>query len=285
MIFAVPVVIVFLPLVWLYLCKFVCQVPLNKLELGEGAGQVIAGELAALGKMSRAERFVAGVFLTTALLWIFRQPISLGSVTIPGWSSLFPWPQHLHDSTVAMAMGLLLMIFPLGFPNGMERDGKKEYFALDWKTVNDRVPWGILLLFGGGFALAAGFKQTGLDLWIGQQLSALGEYPLWLVILGVCLGLTFLTEFTSNTATATMILPIIAGAAIAAEVHPLLLMVPATISASFAFMMPVATPPNAIVFGSGWVTIPQMSKAGLALNFLGAILVTALTLLIVQSFV
>ena len=285
MIFAVPVVLVFLPLVWLYLCRFVCQVPLNKLKLGEGAGQVIAKELEALGKMSRAERFVAGVFLTTALLWIFRQPISLGSVTVPGWSSLFPWSGHLHDSTVAMAMGLLLMIFPLGFPNGMERDGKKEYFALDWKTVNDGVPWGILLLFGGGFALAAGFKQTGLDLWIGQQLSALGEYPLWMVVLGVCLGLTFLTELTSNTATATMILPIIAGAAIAAEVHPLLLMVPATISASFAFMMPVATPPNAIVFGSGWVTIPQMSKAGLALNFLGAILVTALTLFIVQSFI
>ncbi len=182
-------------------------------------------------------------------------------------------------------MGLLLMIFPLGFPNGMERDGKKEYFALDWKTVNDGVPWGILLLFGGGFALAAGFKQTGLDLWIGQQLSALGEFPLWMVVLGVCLGLTFLTEFTSNTATATMILPIIAGAALAADFHPLLLMVPATISASFAFMMPVATPPNAIVFGSGWVTIPQMARAGLALNFLGAILVTALTLFIVQSLI
>ena len=118
MIFAVPVVLIFLPLVWLYLCRFVCQVPLDKLELGEGASRVIEGELEALGKMSRAERFVAGVFLTTALLWIFRQPISLGSFTIPGWSSLFPWPQYLHDSTVAMAMGLLLMIFPLGFPNG-----------------------------------------------------------------------------------------------------------------------------------------------------------------------
>lgn len=285
MVFAVPVVIIFLPLVWLYLCRFVCQVPLDKLELGEGARQVIAKEYQALGKMSRAERFVAGVFLTTAMLWIFRQPIALGSFTIPGWSALFPWPEYLHDSTVAMAMGLLLMIFPLGFPNGMERDGKKEFFALDWQTVNDRVPWGILLLFGGGFALAAGFKQTGLDLWIGQQLSALGEYPLWLVVLGVCLGLTFLTEFTSNTATATMILPIIGGAALAAEVHPLLLMVPATISASFAFMMPVATPPNAIVFGSGWVTIPQMARAGLALNFIGAMLVTALTLFIVQSFI
>ncbi|MCZ6904403.1 MAG: anion permease, partial [Acidobacteria bacterium] len=117
--------------------------------------------------------------------------------------------------------------------------------------------------------------------WIGQQLSGIQALPLWMIILTLCLGITFLTEFTSNTATATMILPVIAGAALMMDTHPLLLMVPVTISASFAFMMPVATPPNAIVFGSGWVTVPQMSRAGFFLNFIGAALVTAAILLLV----
>ena len=119
--------------------------------------------------------------------------------------------------------------------------------------------------------------------WIGNQLAGLASFPLWMVVLLVCLGITFLTELTSNTATATMILPVIGAAAVAAEFHPLMLMLPATLSASFAFMLPVATPPNAIVFGSGWVTIPAMTRAGLALNFLGAVLVTTLALFLVQT--
>ena len=168
---------------------------------------------------------------------------------------------------------------------GVELNGKTEHFVLDWRTVENRVPWGILLLFGGGFALAAGFAKTGLDQWIGAQLAGLAAFPLWLVILGVCLGVTFMTELTSNTATTTMILPVIGAAAVAAHYHPLLLMVPATLSASFAFMLPVATPPNAVVFSSGWVTIPKMSKAGLALNFIGAVLVTTLVLLIVRHLI
>ena len=180
-----------------------------------------------------------------------------------------------------MFMGMVLMLVPLGYPRGMERDGKMEYFALDWKTVQEKLPWGILLLFGGGFALAAGFRSTGLDVWIGQQLTGIQALPIWMIILTLCLGITFLTEFTSNTATATMILPVIAGAAVMMDTHPLLLMVPVTISASFAFMMPVATPPNAIVFGSGWVTVPQMSRAGFILNFLGAALITGAILLLV----
>ncbi len=281
MVVALPIVIIFLPLVWLYLCRWVTRVPIRDIEVGAGAEGLIDDQLKALGPMQRAEKFVALVFLTTALLWIFRKPIDLGSVIIPGWSSLFPWGGHIHDATVAMFMGLLLMLVPLGLPRGMERDGTLEYFALDWKTVVDKLPWGILLLFGGGFALAAGFKSTGLDIWIGQQLSGIQALPLWMIILTLCLGITFLTEFTSNTATATMILPVIAGAALMMDTHPLLLMVPVTISASFAFMMPVATPPNAIVFGSGWVTVPQMSRAGFFLNFLGAALVTGAILLLV----
>ena len=164
----------------------------------------------------------------------------------------------------------------------MKLDGKREFFILGWKTVQEKVPWGILLLFGGGFALAAGFGKTGLDRWVGHQLAGVQELPLVWVVLLLCLGMTFLTELTSNTATTTMILPIIAATAVAAELHPLLLMVPVTLSASFAFMLPIATPPNAIVYSSGWITIREMSRAGLVLNFIGAFFITALVFLIVQ---
>ena len=285
MMIGLPMVILFLPLVWIYLCRWVSRVPISDIEVHNGTGELIKEELKALGPMQRAEIFVAVIFMLTALLWIFRQPINLGSIVIPGWSLLFSWGNYIHDSTIAMFMGLMLMLVPLGYPEGMEREGKREYFTLDWQTVVEKMPWGLLLLFGGGFALAAGFKNTGLDVWIGQQLTGIQALPLWIVILTLCLGITFLTELTSNTATATMILPIIAGASVMTEFHPLMLMVPVTVSASFAFMMPVATPPNAIVFGSGWVTVPQMSRAGFILNFLGAAIVTAMTLFIVQSFI
>lgn len=282
MVLAVPVVLIFLPIVWGFLCRFITSFPLSKIQFASGGEAVIRKELDSLGLMNRAERYITCVFFAAAFLWIFRKPIALGFITLPGWSQLFTHPQFLHDATVAVAMGLLLMILPLGFREGVLLHGSPRYFVLDWKTVENGVPWGILLLFGGGFALAAGFTKSGLDLWIGKQLSAIGVLPLALVVLMVCLGITFLTEMTSNTATTTMILPVLAAAAVAAKIDPLYIMVPATLSASFAFMLPVATPPNAIVFGSGWVTIPQMSKAGLALNFTGAILVTSLVLLLVQ---
>ena len=284
MLVALPIVMVFLPLVWMFLCRWVSPVPVRDIDVHDGAKNLIDRELKALGSMHQAERFVAVTFVLTAFLWIFRQPIVLGSLRIPGWSTLFPWGEGIHDATVAMFMGLMLMLVPLGYPHGMDREGTKDYFVLDWNTVAEKMPWGILLLFGGGFALAAGFKSTGLDRWIGQQLSGIQALPLWIVILTLCLGITFLTEFTSNTATATMILPVIAGASMTTEFHPLMLIIPVTISASFAFMMPVATPPNAIVFGSGWVTVPQMFRAGILLNLLGAVLITVLTLLLVPLF-
>jgi sodium-dependent dicarboxylate transporter 2/3/5 len=175
------------------------------------------------------------------------------------------------------------MVFPVHFSREEIGKDKRGDFLLDWKTVETRMPWGILLLFGGGFALASGFTKTGLTGWIGDQLTVLSSFPLWVVVLCVCLIITFLTELTSNTATSTIILPVMGAAAIVAGFHPLMFMLPATLSASFAFMLPVATPPNAIVFGSGWVTIPAMSRAGFALNLIGAALVTTLTLLFIQS--
>lgn len=283
MVFAVPLVVLFLPIVWVYLCRFVSPIPLKQIRFGDNEPGVIQNELKALGRMNRAEKIIAVVFVSTALLWIFRKPIALGSFAIPGWSGLFARPELIHDATVAMAMGLLLFLLPVNYNKGMVLQGKREYFVLDWGTVQGKVPWGILLLFGGGFALAAGFNKTGLDQWIGQQLTGVAALPIFAVILLICLAITFLTELTSNTATTTMILPIIGAAAVAANYHPLLLMIPATLSASFAFMLPVATPPNAIVYSSGWVTIPRMSRAGVALNFLGAILVTTMVLLFMQK--
>jgi sodium-dependent dicarboxylate transporter 2/3/5 len=156
---------------------------------------------------------------------------------------------------------------------------KEGNFLLDWSWAA-KIPWGILLLFGGGIALAAGFKTTGLAAWIGKSLGLFSQVPVLVMIVITCFMLTFLTEVTSNTAIATIFMPIMAATGLAMGIHPFLLMIPAAVSASCAFMLPVATPPNAIVFGSGCVTIPQMAKAGLGLNFIGIIIVTAITYLI-----
>ena len=278
---AIPVVIVFIPIVWIYLCRFVSPIPLK--SISAGSHEIIQRELEELGPINRAEKNVAVVFCCTAFLWIFRQPISFGEFVVPGWSGLFANPKYLHDSTVAMSMGILLMILPVDGLKGRDLNGKREFFVLDWKTVQAKIPWGILLLFGGGFALAGGFGVSGLDKWIGGKLTGIGGWPLWCIVLSICLAITFLTELTSNTATTTMILPILGMSAVSANIHPLLFMVPATLAASFAFMLPVATPPNAIVFGSGWVTIPQMSRAGLILNFAGAGIATIAVLLLVEA--
>jgi solute carrier family 13 (sodium-dependent dicarboxylate transporter), member 2/3/5 len=283
MLTALPLVIVFLPLVWFYLCRFVSPFPLSQIEMKDGGGEIIRRELNSLGPMNPAEKTIAIVFASTAFLWIFRQPISLGDFEIPGWSNLLANPKWAHDATVAMAMGILLMILPANLSKGMTLEGQREYFILDWETIQHKTPWGILFLFGGGFALANGFSKTGLDLWVTTQFHTINDLPIGWTILILCLGVAFLSELTSNTATATLILPVIGAIAVSAHFHPLELMIPAALSSSFAFMLPVATPPNAIVFGSGWLKIPQMTRAGLALNILGAILVTTLTLTLARS--
>jgi sodium-dependent dicarboxylate transporter 2/3/5 len=147
---------------------------------------------------------------------------------------------------------------------------------MDWKTARN-IPWGIVLLFGGGFALASGFKESGLSMWFGEEMIGVAQFHPLLMILFIGLGMTFLTELTSNTATTEMLLPILAGLSVSINVHPLLLMLPATISASMAFMLPVATPPNAIVFGSKRLKVIEMAKTGFILNIIGAIVITLFT--------
>lgn len=267
MMVGVPFVVIFLPIVWLLLTRLLF--PLGTVSGGLALDK-LQDRLKALGAMSRGEKTVLTVACMTGFCWMFRADIELGAfLTIPGWSNLFPRPELIHDSTVAIFFAVVLFIIPV--------DLKKGEFALDWEWAQ-RIPWGILILFGGGLALAKAFRETQLVEWLGGHLDMLSGTPPIVTILVIALTLTFVTEMTSNTATTTIMMPILGGAAAPVlGVHPLLLMIPAAMSASCAFMMPVATPPNAIVFGGGRFSIPDMAKAGFVINLVGAILVTAMT--------
>jgi len=271
MVFAIPLVLVFLPAAWFVVQAVAPAVPLRRFRFPDALNH-LREERRRLGPPSGGERIVAWAFAATAALWITRAPVQLGSVRLPGWSTLFPRPEFIHDAPVVMATCLPLFMIVAADAAGNRRP------ILTWAAVERKAPWGILLLFGGGFALAAGFESSGLARWIGERLAGLGALPLPVLVFVLCLGVSFLTEVTSNTATATLLLPILAAAATGMGVHPFLLMIPATLSASCAFMLPVATPPNAIVFGSPWVTIPRMARTGLLLNLIGAVLITLFAL-------
>lgn len=235
---------------------------------------VFRKEYHSLGRMRREERLVLILFLSVALLWIFRQPIDLNFCTIPGWSSLFPDPKYIRDGTVAIMVALLLFIIP-----AKKNDEAGPHRLLDWSTAM-KINWGIVLLFGGGFALATGFSQSGLAKFLGGQLAGLGHFSPLIIVLTVCLVVTFLTELTSNTATTEIFMPILGAMAVAIGINPLMLMIPATLSASCAFMLPVATPPNAIIFGTGEVKIHDMMRAGIIMNIVGIFLITGAIYLI-----
>ncbi|MCH7989107.1 MAG: SLC13/DASS family transporter [Planctomycetes bacterium] len=242
-------------------------------------------KIRALGPPTRAEKLMLAVFFTTAVLWVFRKPLEFGSVTFPiNWGSwverFLLWmevePQlaagAVHDSTVAMGMALLMFFIPAA-----KDDKNRTQYLMDWKTA-ERLPWGILLLIGGGFALANAFSATGLSEWIGLMFAEGVEgWPIWLLVAAVCFLLTFMTELTSNVATISALLPILAQVAVKLEIDPRLVMIPAAISTSCAFMLPIATPPNAIVFGSGKIQMGQMVRYGIALNLLGVLLITLAT--------
>lgn len=220
-----------------------------------------------LGKISTDEIKVLIMFIILVLLWIFRTRIDIGVFSVPGWSELIHNAKYINDGTIAIFMAVLLFIIP---------SSKKNQGIITWETVNN-IPWRIVFLFGGGFALAKGFIDSGLSQFIGQEMAFAGnisEIYLISLLSGV---MSLLTEFTSNTATTEMMLPIISGIAVEINVNPLLLMIPVAIAASMAFMFPVATPPNAIVFGSGKVKMMQMLKTGFFLNFVSVIIITLVT--------
>jgi solute carrier family 13 (sodium-dependent dicarboxylate transporter), member 2/3/5 len=226
-------------------------------------------EINSLGPMHREEKTVLAVFSLLALLWITRNPIVLGFITLPGWSLLLPTPSYAGDGLPAIALSILLFLLPAS---------KKGEYIMDWPTAR-KLPWGIVLLFGGGFALAAAVNSSGLAAWMGEQLASLGQLSPMLMIGSICTMMTFTTELTSNTATTQLVLPVLAAVAVEIGRNPFMLMIPATLSASCAFMMPVATPPNAIVFGSGRLRVADMAKTGLLLNLIGVVLITIWMLL------
>ena len=248
--FGLPLSACMLFITWFYLTRLAFRSGIGHFPESR---ETIRRGIVQLGPMSKQEKRVLFVFSLVALLWILR-----GLVDI----SLF---KGIEDSTIAMGGALLLFIIPA--------DIRKREFLLDWKTALG-IPWDVLILFGGGFALAQAFSETGLTSFLAVQLSALEGMNIFVIILSVALFVIFLTEVTSNTATASITLPVMAALAEAMHVHPYGIMITAALAASFAFMLPVATPPNAIVYGSHCVTIPQMVKAGVWLNIIGIVVIS-----------
>ena len=251
MVLGVPVTLLMLMLTWWWLTRRDFGI-----GLASDSDQMIRDELAKLGVMSRGERLVAVVFVITATAWIFRPLLS---------ASLMPW---LSDTGIAIAAAIAMFLIPV--------DTRERTFVLDWDSAN-KLPWGVLLLFGGGLAMAGVISSSGLAEWIASSLGVAGALPTIVMMVIVATVIIFLTEVTSNTATAAAFLPLLGALAMAQDVSPLLLTVPAAIAASCAFMMPVATPPNAIVFSSGHMQISDMIKAGFALNLMGIVVVTLIT--------
>ncbi len=265
MMFALPISIVML--VAAIAVLYFMYVP--KVKWDKSIEENLRSQYKALGRMTYEEWIVLVAFIILALLWLFRSgfDISLGNVNVklPGWAKLFAHPEYFNDGTAAILVAMILFMIP-----SKNTPGDR---VMDCQTIK-KLPWNIVLLFGGGFALAAGFMHSGLSQWIAQKFETLTHLNVVVFIAIIALTIAILTEFTSNTATTQMVLPILAAISVGINVNPLLLMIPATIASSLAFMLPVATPPNIIVFGTGRVTIPQMLKAGIILDLIGVIVVT-----------
>lgn len=252
MLVGVPLAVTFMFLAWVVLTKILFKPEINEIP---GGRQLISDELADLGKISRGEIRVLILFVSAALLWIAVPLI---------WSK-----PPISDAGIAVLIGLLLFITPSGTARGVR--------LLDWQSAV-QLPWGVLLLFGGGLALSAQFGSSGLTEWIGEKATALGGLPVWLIVAVIALVILMLTELTSNTATAATFLPVAGGIALGIGADPLLLTIPVALAATCAFMLPVATPPNAVAFGTGYVKISEMVKGGFWLNWIGLILVTLTTM-------
>jgi sodium-dependent dicarboxylate transporter 2/3/5 len=250
----IPVVVCMIPMTWLWLTR--------KLTYNGGF------EMPDVGRWSTVEKRVMTVFALTATAWITRKE------PFGGWSSWLDLPTA-NDASVALIAVVLMFIIPAGY----ESENRRNEKLLDWETATT-IPWGILLLFGGGITLAKAFGVSGLSATLAASLSDLSTLPILVMIFAICLGVTFLTETTSNTASTVLLMPVLAATAMGSDIDPRLLMIPAAISASCAFMMPVATAPNSIVYASGFFTTRVMAREGIVLNFCGAVIITALCYLI-----
>ena len=247
--FGLPIAIPLLVIAWLYLTKFAFKFKQKEFP---GGKEEINRLLVLIGPMKREEKLVSSIFVLTAFCWITRSFIL---------QEFFPF---IDDTIIAMTAGILLFVVPAS-------DFKKR--LITWEDAV-KLPWGIILLFGGGMALAAGFQITGLASWLGAQMSIFQGLSVLILVFVIITLVNFFTEFTSNLATTAMLLPILAPIAISLNINPYMLMVACTIAASCAFMMPVATPPNAVVFGSGYLRIPDMIKSGIWMNIISILFLT-----------
>lgn len=261
---AAPFALVAVPLVWLLLTRVLAPISGNN----PAAKKILDEQRQQLSAMSTAEKRMLTIFALAAFLWTTRRDLAFGSVTLPGWWSLLPVnkAEDVGDGSVAVLMAILTFIIPSGVKRGEA--------LMNWNTAK-QMPWDILLLMGGGICIAECFKVSGLAKAVGVSLQPyLGTWHPFLVVGAICLLMTFLTEVTSNTATTSIMLPVLAAAATSTGLNPILLMLPATLSASCAFMLPISTPPNAIVFSSQRIPMWQMAKAGFWVNILGVVLLT-----------
>lgn len=252
MMVGVPLSIVFMFITWFLLVKVLYKPEIKQIP---GGKQLIQSELELLGPVSKGETRVLIVFIFAAVSWI----------AVP---LIFENPP-ISDAGIAVVVGLLLFIIPGGGARGVR--------LLDWHSAVE-LPWGVLLLFGGGLALSSQFSSSGLTDWIGDVATGLGGLPVVVIVAILAMAIVFLTELTSNTATAATFLPVAGGIALGIGVNPMLLAIPVALTATCAFMLPVATPPNAVAYGSGYITIPEMVKAGFWLNLIGIVLVTLTTM-------
>ncbi len=264
MMLGVPIVVVFIAVAWLLITRVMFRFDLDSIP---GGKELIEQQIDELGPVSRGERVVLAVFATAAFFWIV--PGLLGSIGTLG--EQFPFLNAFDDTVIAIAAGLVMFAIPADDQHRM---------TLEWEDAEEGLPWGVLLLFGGGLSLAGAVAATGLDEWFGTQVSGLGALPIVLLLMAVVALVLLLTEVTSNTATAATFIPVLGGVAVGSGVDPVTLLIPAALAATCAFMLPVGTPPNAIVFGSGAIRISEMARGGAVLNVVGVLLIMLFTVAI-----
>ncbi|MEO9476222.1 MAG: SLC13 family permease [Cyclobacteriaceae bacterium] len=261
----VPILIVFIPFIWYFIIRyFAVKGNLNSSD------EVIHKELKLLGRMSYGEKSVLIIACLTVACWVFKDNLVFGQTVIYGWTHWVGLEGQIHDSTIAMGSAILVFAWPSG----------KAGQLLTWKDAS-QVPWGVVLIVGGGYAMAHAFESTGLADWLGGNMTFIQDYPFFIVLTIVVAFVLIFTEFNSNTASANILLPVLASTAVAAQVNPLLLMIPATVACSCAFMMPAATGPNTVVLASERLSIAQMAKCGLWLNLMAVALLTIILYFII----
>jgi len=256
--YALPLLLLMIPILGFYLCR-----NLQKLQNNSGI------QIPTTGKWRSHEKRVLGVFFITATLWVTRRE------PFGGWSEWLNLP-NANDASVALLAVILLFVIPSGKKAEHKHNQHTSEKLLNWESAQN-IPWGVLLLFGGGMCLAKGFMVSGLSDHIGAALSHLHSLPIFFMICALTLLVTFMTEATSNTATTALLMPVLAAAALGMNIDPKILMLPAAMSASCAFMLPVATAPNSVIYGSGYVPSQVMAREGFMLNIIGAVLISGLS--------